>query len=118
EKSPGCLSWLVMKVMSVSTNFLSNIFEKQKKYIEELRTKAKVATRQEGIKQYICPFLQNVENEPYEIARVMVSKLLPPVLAKSIVLSLEPDLFAMMAIIIAQNGVESYCAERINYRIK
>jgi hypothetical protein len=75
----------------------------------ELTQRAKNIAEQKEVKLHLCPALRGVENSPVAIAKTMTPILVPLAGAKIICLPLEPELFAMLALVITRNEIADYC---------
>lgn len=62
------------------------------------------------IRQHLCPALQTVADDAFDIAKVVTPILVPMVLAGTISIPLNPLFFATIALVIARMGVASLCA--------
>jgi hypothetical protein len=79
-------------------------FERSKKAARELIT-------HERIRDILCPSLQLVSKDVFEIAKIITPLLVGAAIAKTIVIPLQPTIFAAIAILIARIGVTNLCPE-------
>jgi hypothetical protein len=78
---------------------------------EEVAQKAVQILKQKDVKQHLCPALESVAEDAFEIAKTLTQVLVPLVLTKAISVPLDSLLFALMAVTIAKMGVASFCAD-------
>jgi 7-cyano-7-deazaguanine synthase in queuosine biosynthesis len=76
----------------------------------EAAVQAEKLVSQKDIGQYLCPALQTVADDAFDIAKVVTPILVPMVLAGTISIPLNPLFFATIALVIARMGVASLCA--------
>lgn len=84
---------------------------KNQKKLSKSKKKAKRIVARQDIKKYLCPALQSVSNDVYEIAKAITPILVTLSFAGPIQVSLEPMLFAMIALIISRMGVAGLCVD-------
>ena len=77
---------------------------------EKLTVQAEAVAQQREVKLRICPALQGVGNDPCEVAKVITPILIPLISSGAIAMSLDSDLFAMLALVIVRMGTPNYCA--------
>jgi hypothetical protein len=64
---------------------------------------------QKDIRRYLCPALQKISGDAYEIAKTIIPILIPLVITKTISIPIDTLLFAMIAILISRMGVAALC---------
>ena len=64
---------------------------------------------EEDILPHICPFLKSLSNDTNEVAKTLVTALVPLALSGTIAIPLNPILFAMLALIICKAGINAIC---------
>lgn len=74
---------------------------------------AKDLVTRKDIRKYLCPALQTVANDAFEISKVITPILVGLVIAGTIVIPLIPVLIASMALVIARMGISGLCADFI-----
>ena len=67
--------------------------------------------RRAALRQYLCPALDRVSSDAFEIARVITPLLAGLKAAGSVPIDLDPWLFAGVSLLIARMGVAAFCAE-------
>ncbi len=78
----------------------------------EVRTPLRVARQHRALlRQYLCPALDRVSSDAFEIARVITPLLAGLKASGSVPIDLDPWLFAGVALLIARMGVAAFCAE-------
>lgn len=63
------------------------------------------------LRAYLCPSLQSLSSDAFEIARVITPLLASLKLSGKIPIDLDPWLFAGIAILIARTGIAAFCAD-------
>ena len=63
------------------------------------------------IRAYICPPLQSLSNDAYDIAKVITPILIPLVLAGTLAIPLQPLIFSHISLILARMGVAALCED-------
>ena len=64
-----------------------------------------------NIRVMLCPALKSISSDAIEIAKAITPILAGASLARTIVIPLDPFLFAVMALIIARMGIASFCSD-------
>lgn len=83
--------------------------EEAVKRINSLK-EAEFITRKTEFKNLICPALQSITGDVFDIAKITTPALVVAVSAKTISIPLDPLIFMYIAIVIARAGVSSFCA--------
>jgi hypothetical protein len=65
---------------------------------------------QKKVKHRICPALQKITDDVFEITKVIVPILVPLSIAGTIAIPLNPVFFASIAIVLCRCGIASYCS--------
>ena len=63
------------------------------------------------LRAYLCPSLQSISSDAFEIARVITPLLAGLKLSGKVPIDLDPWLFAGIAILIARTGIAGFCAD-------
>ncbi len=71
---------------------------------------ANVVAEREDVRGYICPSLNSVVDNVYEIAKAVTPTLAGAVIAGTVIIPLVPALFAGIAFFIARATVKGYCS--------
>ena len=66
-----------------------------------------------SIKSYLCPALQCVSDDAFEIAKIIIPILVSLSLAKTITVPLDSLLFALIPLSIARMGIASLCDKNV-----
>jgi hypothetical protein len=81
---------------------------------KETAKEAKKLLERKDIRHYICPALQSISKDAYDIGKTIAAILIPLALAKTILIPLDPIVFGLMAIMISKMGIASLCADYEN----
>lgn len=73
--------------------------------------KAEELLERNDIRHYICPALQSISKDAYDIGKVLAAVLIPLALSNTISIPLDPVVFGLMAIMISKMGIASLCAD-------
>lgn len=77
----------------------------------ENEQKAKEIIARKDIRDYLCPALQTVSNDAFDISKVITPILVGLVVAGTISIPLVPVLVASMAFVIARMGISTICKD-------
>lgn len=66
-----------------------------------------------SVKSYLCPALQSVSDDAFEIAKIIIPILVSLSLAKTITVPLDSLLFALIPLSIARMGIASLCDKKV-----
>jgi hypothetical protein len=76
-----------------------------------LDTSAAEIVSRKDMRQHLCPALQSVSNDAFDIAKVSTPVLASLSLAGVLTIPLNPVLFAVIALLIARMGIASFCVD-------
>ena len=76
---------------------------------EQAKEDALEILSRKDIRKHLCPVLHSVSNDVNDIAKAITPILIPLILAGTIVIPLQPVLFAYIAIIVARMGIAGIC---------
>ena len=79
------------------------------KHRVELTHKAKEIAGRKDVKIHLCPALLVTDSEPLAVAKIITPILAPLAGAKIVPIALDAELFAVVALVIADKGVADYC---------
>jgi|GEM_PF-6347467 len=100
----------IPKVHLSSTRPRANWIEELERKSNNAMREAKEIVTKNNLKAYLCPALQTLSNDTFEIAKVSTPILLGLVAGGILTIPLSPMLFAAIAFIIARSGIASFCA--------
>ncbi|BAZ51222.1 hypothetical protein NIES4103_38710 [Nostoc sp. NIES-4103] len=78
---------------------------------EKLQHEAEQLVQRKDVRQYICPALQSLTNDTFEIANKILPILIGAVLAGTLMIPLDPMFFGWIIVAIAKAGTASLCTD-------
>lgn len=91
-------------------------FAKRLFQAQDYRAQAKTLLKRKKVVAALCPALQSLSNDAFEIAKVMTPTLMTLRATGAIDIPLSPLYFASIAIVIARMGINSLCGRKKNTR--
>lgn len=76
---------------------------------ETSKNKAENYINQPTIKQRICEAITSINNDLFEINRTITPVLVGAILAETIVMPLNPIIFAWIVLLVSRAGIKQYC---------
>lgn len=78
---------------------------------KEAKKEAQKLLERKDIRHYLCPALQSISTDVYDIGKTIAVILIPLALSKAISIPLDPIIFGLMAIMISKMGIASLCTD-------
>ncbi|HYG80319.1 MAG TPA: hypothetical protein VD861_08030 [Pyrinomonadaceae bacterium] len=111
-ENPGCLAWIPASLLWFQATTAQSLARGLKKDREELARRAEAVAGQRTVRLHLCPPLQGVSDDALEVARAITPTLASLIESRTVSMPLEANLFAMLSLVIARQGVANFCAEQ------